>query len=489
VVAVLDSPNAQRRRLLKGAALTTLGAGLGIAVLVESSSAARRPGVFDVVVVGAGISGLTAARDLRQAGLTNIVVLEARDRVGGRSYTQDLGNGTYTDSGPTWIGPGQTAIQNLLRELEIGTIPNYYKGDSVYFVGGQVMRSSNEQPISDKGFFERINTLARTVPLDAPWSAPRAAEFDAMTYADYLATQTLSDDDRLGLDIAGQLTFGAKPQYLSFLYVLFYIHSAGSYQLLEASEGGAQQDRIEGGTQAVPKMLAAQLGSIVRLSQPVGRISSWSDDAKDVVRLETPSGVIEGRTVIMALSPSQASDIQFAPGLPPDRTKLMEHWPRGASAMKIGVAYETPFWRAKGLSGQVYSPDGPFLWGMDVSPADASKGQLMSLGFSAETPPKTSEQRKAQVLDVYAKCLGEEARNPTAYHEHDWSQEDYTRGCVSPLAPGTLTRFGKALRPANGRLIWAGTETSLVWMGYMDGAVRAGKAAALEALRSLAERA
>jgi monoamine oxidase len=482
---MIDSKRMRRRRFIQAAALSSAGIGLGLAARGASGEMNRKSGVFDVAIIGAGLSGLTAARDLRLAGLTNFVVLEARDRVGGRSYTQQLCNGVYSDSGPTWMGPGQTAIQNLLRELEIGTIANYYKGDSVYLVGGQPIRSSTDQPISDKGFFERIDALARTVPLEAPWSAERAVEFDAMTYADYLATQSISDDDRLGLDIAAQLTFGAHPQYLSLLYVLFYVQSAGGYALLESNEGGAQQDRIDGGTQAVAKKMAAALGSIVRLDQPVARISGWNGDAKDVVRLEVPSGIIEARNVIMALSPSQANDIRFAPGLPEDRASLMAHWPRGSNAIKIGVVYDTPFWRAKGLSGQVYSPDGPFLWGMDVSPADASKGQLMSLGFSAEAQPKTTEQRKALVLDAYARCLGDEALSPIGYLEHDWSQEDYTRGCVSPLAPGTLTRFGRALRPANGRLIWAGTETSLIWMGYMDGAVRAGKTAALEALRSL----
>ncbi len=297
--------------------------------------------------------------------------------------------------------------------------------------------------------------------------------------------RALSDDDRLGLDIAGQLTFGAKPKYLSFLYVLFYIHSAGGYELLESMEGGAQQDRIVGGTQAVPMKMAEELGSLVRLSQPVSQIVGWSGVGP--IKLETPSGAVEARAVILALSPSQATGIRFSPELPADRNALMEHWPRGSHAIKIGVAYETPFWRAKGLSGQVYSPDGPFLWGMDVSPADASKGQLMSFTLSAEVPPRTSEQRKTQILDAYAKCLGDEARAPIGYVEHDWSQEDFTRGCVSPLAPGILTGHGNALRPPNGRLIWAGTETSQIWMGYMDGAVRAGKNAALEALRSLAE--
>jgi monoamine oxidase len=477
----------RRRRFLKGAALSTVGMGLGITASVASRAATRGRDVLDVAIIGAGISGLTAARDLRLAGLDNIAVFEARNKVGGRTYTQNLGDtGLHTDAGATWIGPGQTAVQNLLRELDIGTIRNYYKGDIVIFAGGQATRDSSASPISNAAFIERINALARTVPIDAPWSAERATEYDAMTYADYLATQALSDDDRVGLELGAQLTFGAKPEYLSFLFVLFYTHSAGGYDLLESMEGGAQQDRIVGGTQAISKNLAEQLGSIVRLEQPVKSIGAWDGSTDDVVRMETSAGSIDARAVILALSPSQANEIQFVPALPKEKLGLMSHWPRSGHMIKIGIAFETPFWRAKGLSGEVFSPDGPFLFGMDVSPADGSKGQLMSFTMSADSPPKMSEERKARVIDAYALCLGPEARNPIAYTEYDWSQDEFTGGCVSPLGKGILTRFGKQLRPSNGRLIWSGTETSTIWMGYMDGAVRAGQRAALEALHTLA---
>ncbi len=476
-----------RRKLLQSAGLAVGGAMAMSGVAPRSHASAVSSGVFDVVVVGAGFSGLTAARDLVRAGVGNIAVLEARDRVGGRSWNQEPAPGLVADAGPTWVGPGQTAIHDLLRELGIGTIRNHDSGDIVVSVGGQVQRIPGKAPAFNEGLVERLDALALTVPLDAPWRAESAAQYDAMTYADYLGKQGLADEELLLVSIACQLTFGARPEDLSFLYILFYIHSADGYSRLESMEGGAQQDRIVGGTQAVPLRMAADLGPLVRLDHPVTLIDNWDPAPGATVRLHTPAGVVEARSVILALSPSQATGIRFAPALPVERAGLISHWPRSGSGIKVSVAYAMPFWRAKGLNGQVVCADGPIMWSADTSPADASKGQLMCFSSPiGDMPPRTGDERKAAILDLYAQCFGEEARNPIGYVEHDWSQETYTRGCVSPLTPGVLSRWGKALRVPNGRLVWAGTETAEIWMGYMDGAVRAGHRAALEALRALA---
>lgn len=481
-----------RRQLLQlGAAGTASAIGTRVPASGAASGGGRAPApaVFDVVVVGGGFSGMVAARDLKRAGLDNMLVLEARKRVGGRSYNMAVGDGLYSNAGPTWVGPGQTAIANLLRELGIATERNFDRGDAVLLLGGQTQRIPTQaSPVSDRSLIEELEALALTVPASAPWAAERAAEFDAMTFADFLATRQLSEMDQMSLRILTQLTFGAMPEDISFLYVLFYINSAGGYDLLESMEGGAQQDRIVGGTQSVPLRIARELGSIVRNGQPVSQISDWQPDASGPVRLETPDGEVRARAVIMALSPSQANDIMYAPALPPRRAGIMAHWPRGGSAIKVAAVYEKPFWREQGLSGQSYSPDGPYLWTVDVSPGHDSHGHLMSFTMSAAMPPMTSEQRRQAILEAHARCFGPQALSPIGYAELDWSQETYTRGCVSPLTKGVLTRYGSALRPPSGKLVWAGTETSDIWMGYMDGAVRAGQRAALEALGALSGR-
>ena len=442
--------------------------------------------VLHVAVVGAGFSGLAAARALRAAGLARIAVLEARDRVGGRVFNGHVAKGFPVELGGTWVGPGQWAVIDLAQELGIGLRPQFNKGDGYAIAEGQAMRvPTTVHPISNESFVARLDALAKTVPLDAPWTAPRAAEWDAMTYHDYLAGANLSAEDRATLDLMTVLSYGTLPDAMSFLHVLHYNHAAGGFNRLEAIEGGAQEQRVGGGSHVIALKMAEELGDIVRLSSPVTEIRGW--DKSGPVEIETAKGVVRARRAILALSPSQAAGIRFTPALPAAKTALIEAWPTASTAIKVFISYDSPFWRKQGLSGGVYNFGGVFLWAADASPDDESIGVLGTLGMSGDG--LTLAQRKAAILESLAKCFGPEAMKPTAYVEQDWGRETYTRGCVSPLAKGVLTRHGTALRAPTGRLLWAGTETATIWTGYLDGAVRAGRRAADEALAALAQEA
>jgi monoamine oxidase len=440
--------------------------------------------VLDVAVVGAGFSGLAAARSLRATGLARIAVLEARDRVGGRVFNGHVAKGFPVELGGTWVGPGQWAVIDLAQELGIELRPQFNKGDSYAIVGGEAMRvPTTAHPISNESFVANLDALAKTVPIDAPWTAPRAAEWDAMTYNDYLAGAKLSAEDRAMLDVATFLSYGALPDAISFLHVLYYNHAAGGFNRLEAVEGGAQEQRVVGGSHVIALKMAEELGDIVRLSSPVTEIRGW--DRSRPVEIETATGVVKARRSILALSPSQAAGIRFTPGLPAAKIALIEAWPTASTGIKVFISYDSPFWRKQGLSGSVYNFGGVFLWAADASPDDESIGVLGTLGPSRDG--LTSARRKAAILESLAKCFGPETLKPTADVEQDWALETYTRGCVSPLAKGVLTRHGAALRPPTGRLHWAGTETATIWTGYLDGAIRAGRRAAGEVLAALVQ--
>ena len=473
----------ERRRFLKLG--TAAAAALATAPLFGCVSRRARHGddVLDVVVIGAGFSGLVAARLLAEAGVTRLAVLEARDRVGGRVYNQQVDYAHPVEMGAAWVGPGQWAVIDLAQELGLALRPQFNQGDTFAIVDGRPMRvPTTASPITNKSFMRMLDTMARTVPVEAPWTAPRAAEWDATTYADQLATMSLSDSDRATVTLATMLTYGARPEALSFLYVLAYIRAAGGFARLESVEGGAQESRIVGGTQTIALAMASQLGAVVRLSSPVSAIRRWNDAR--LVEIDTPKGTIKARRVVMALSPSQAAGISFEPALPASKAGLIAAWPTSGSAVKAFASYETPFWRKKGLSGNIYDFGGVFSWAADASPDDGAIGVLGTLALS--DPRFTPEQRQKETLAAFAKCFGPQALRPTAYVEFDWSQDAFTRGCVSPLEKGVLTRHGAALRESTGRLSWAGTETATIWTGYMDGAVRAGRRAAVEALAAFA---
>ncbi|MBN9533286.1 MAG: FAD-dependent oxidoreductase [Alphaproteobacteria bacterium] len=470
-----------RRKLLQLGAVGTASFASGVLASVGASKA--NADVLDIVVIGAGISGLSAGWELKKSGIKSFAVIEARDRVGGRTFNETV-NGQPVDAGATWIGPGQTAMYDLCRELGLEVFGANWKGDYLLVNGGDVMRMPGppSAPIQNPALAAKVEALAKTVPLGEPWKAPDAAKLDATTFAQYLKAEGMPDEELGVLNPFSALTFGANADQMSMLYVLHYIHAAGSYALLEDMEGGAQQDRIKDGSQAVSLALSERLGDAVRLGHAVNAIAGWDGDG--LITIETSKGTIKTRRVILALSPSQAAEIAFSPALPPARQAILDGWPRDGSGFTMHFGYKTPFWRKAGLSGLAIElqNNAPTLIA-DLSPEDGSTGIIKMLGVAGVGG--TPAARKDATLRVLIKCFGPEAANPTEWVFQDWSKEQFTRGCVSPVGPGFLSKLDIRLDAPTGALHWAGTETATIWMGYMDGAVRAGRRAAVETLGSL----
>jgi len=443
--------------------------------------------VLDVAIIGAGLAGLTAARDLRRAGCESFVVLEARDRVGGRTLNHDLGKGYFSEAGGQWIGPGQTAVADLARELGVGTFPTYWQGETTLLAAGARASIDTGGGFgTDPKIAHELEKLAKSVPSGAPWKSPRAAEFDSMSVGDWLAKKNIAPEDQIGWSTGLAITGGSSPARISLLHWLSMVNSAEcNYDRLEAVKGGAQETRISGGSQILSIKMAEALGGKVRLSSPVLRIENWQDGP---VAIHTPQGVIRARSVIMALSPPLCQQIAFDPPLPEKRREMQRRWPAFAPGRKTSHVYKKPFWRDKGLNGWIFQPKGPVLWAYDNSPEDQSFGVINAFVHISMLPsdPKAAE---AELSRIYAQAFGEEALHPVSYHEHDWRKADkWTLTCVSPMPPGFLTKYGEALHPPAGRLIWSGTETADIWSGYMDGAVRSGHQAALQALQAVAGR-
>lgn len=441
--------------------------------------------IVQVAIVGAGIAGLTAARDLDRAGCNSFVVLEARDRVGGRTVNHDLGDGYVAEGGGQWIGPGQTAVSDLARELGLATFETYYEGKTVILDGN--MRDEADASLSaaagSSPAVTHLNQLASGVPSGSPWEAKGAAALDKVTLAEWLAEQEIGPEEAFSLGRSTLLSYGAPPESLSLLYYLSVVNSSDcSVQRLESIKGGAQESRLVGGSQALSLKMAEALGSKVQLSSPVRKAVGWDTDT---VELHTDRGVVRARQVIMALNPALCDNIQFDPPLPPGRAELQRQWPRNGRIRKVALVYPRPFWREAGFNGQVLQVDGPILWSCDNSPPDGSIGALLVFVRPDDVPQ--DEKRAEQLLStIMAQALGDEALHPTQFHDVDWSTvDDWSLTCTMPLPPGLATSLGRYLRPAVGRLIWSGTETAEIWASAMDGAVRSGHAAALQSLAAL----
>ncbi len=442
----------------------------------------------DVLVVGAGLSGLVTATELERAG-ASVAVLEARDRVGGKTCTVEL-DGCVVDLGAHWIGPGQDRMYALAAAAGLRVVRQDLAGEFTYLVRGRVRRTASEAPalrphaLADLAQgVARLDRLARRVPLDAPWDAPGAAALDRRTLADWRRT-LVSAETRSLLDVVARVVWGAEPHELSLLYVAGYLAQAGGFEPLISNSGGAQQDHILGGTQPIAEHLARALAGPVLLDAPVRALAQDGSG----VRIVTDAGEHRAARAVVALAPALLTSITFDPPLPTDRALLAQRMPMGQTT-KVVAAYERPFWRDDGQNGIGALDRGPVTYVADTSPEDGHRGMLTGfvVGDAARRYRRLGERaRRAWALRACARLFGPAALRPLAVAELDWAAEEWSRGAPTGIASaGVLTGVGHALREPHGRVAFAGTETARSWTGYMEGAAEAGERAARETLGAL----
>jgi monoamine oxidase len=440
--------------------------------------------------VGAGLAGLVAARRLTAAGAT-VVVLEARDRVGGRTLNEPLGDGQVVEVGGQWIGPTQDRLAALAREVGVETFPTHVTGERLIEYGGEVRRYVGSVPKLGAGVLAdiqqaqiKLDRLARKVPLEAPWEAPNAARLDSQTFWSWMRRNVYTRGGRSLIEIATEAVWAAEPAELSLLHVLFYIHSAGRFELLLETDGGAQQDRFVGGSQLVSIKAAEELGDALELSAPVRAIAH----SPDGVVVTADELEVHARRAIVAIPPVLCGRIAYDPPLPGYRDQLTQRMPQG-SVIKCLAVYERPFWRDQGLSGEATSEVGPAKLVFDNTPPSGSPGILVAFLEGArarEYGRLRAPERREAIVRGLARLFGQDAASPDRFIERSWADEEWTRGCYGcHMPPGGWTQFGPALRAPIGPIHWAGAETATVWNGYMDGAVQSGERAADDVLSGL----
>lgn len=436
----------------------------------------------DVIVVGAGLSGLVAASRLVEQG-KSVLVLEARDRVGGRTWSVPVGGASF-DLGGQWIGPGQTRVYALARELGLETFRTYDRGrklvvlsDRVRSYRGTIPRLSLVELLALGRAYARIEVGSHRVAREAPRAARTAAALDALSAEDVLGR--LPDNARDVIGAALRTVFGAEPAQVSALFFYFYVRASGGLFNLIGVKGGAQERRFVRGAQALSLELASRLGERVILSSPALAIGQRADG----IEVKTPAARYSARRAVVAVPPPLRSKIQFEPALPQEHVALHARMPMGATT-KVLALYPAPFWRERGLSGEAVFAKGPLSVAFDNTSHDDRQAALV--GFvvgddSRHLAERPAEQRRELVLASLARAFGDAARSPTDYVEQDWSTEAWTGGCpVASFGPRAMLELGSHLRAPVGRIHWAGTETATESPGYMDGAVSAGERAAHE---------
>lgn len=444
----------------------------------------------DVIVVGAGPSGLTAAWRLKQAGLS-VQVLEARDRVGGRTWTDTI-DGAVLEIGGQWVSPDQSALLALLEELGLETYSRYRDGESVYLApDGSRTRFTGEMfpaPAHTVAEMERlievVDRLVAEIDVAAPWAHPRARELDTISFHHWLRAR--SDDEEacnnVGLFVAGGML--TKPAHaFSTLQALLMAASAGSFSNL-VDDNFILDKRVIGGMQQVSELLAERLSDDVLLNAPV-RTIRWDQDS---VQVEADGVTVTGRRVVMAVPPNLYSRVSFDPSLPRRQHQMHQHQSLGL-VIKVHAVYESPFWRQDGLSGTGFGAAELIQEVYDNTNHGDSRGTLV--GFISDEKADrvfalSADERRAEVLASLARYLGPAALEPVVYYESDWGSEEWTRGAYAASYDlGGLHRYGADQLTPVGPIHWSSSDLAAEGYQHVDGAVRMGQYTAEKLLADL----
>jgi monoamine oxidase len=441
-----------------------------------------------VVVVGAGLAGLAAARRLVARG-HEVVVVEARERVGGRTEGLVLADGTPLELGGQWLGEGHTRMYELAGELGLSTFRTWNDEGRLLLE----LRGKRSTMTPRKGAVPRISPfaladlaqglarfarLAARTDLERPWLTPGAQVLDGQTWESWIRRNLRTTAGRAYFHVACEAVWAAQASDISLLHALFYTHSNADLETLLAVDRGAQQDRVVGGSVLVADAMAAALGERVVLGRPVRRIEQDDHEVRVTAR---DGSQYRGDTAIVTLPPTLAGRLEYDPPLPSWRDQLTQRMPAG-SVIKAYAVYPEPFWRQDGLNGQAAADTGPVKVTFDNSPPSGTPGVLMGFleGSQARIWARRSQaDRREAVIGSFVRYFGQAAARPAQYAERDWMAEEFTRGCYGAhVAPGVWTSYGEAWRAPAGRIHWAGTEYAPQWNGYMEGAVRSGETTA-----------
>ncbi|AOT02942.1 flavin monoamine oxidase family protein [Arthrobacter sp. U41] len=445
----------------------------------------------DVVIVGAGPAGLTAARELKKAGLS-VAVLEARDRVGGRTWT-DVIDGAMLEIGGQWVSPDQTELLALLDELGLKTYSRYREGESVYIGshGQRTLYTGDTFPVSETTAAEMdkltalLDSLAAEIGPTEPWAHPKARELDTISFHHWLRANSSDEEacNNIGLFIAGGML--TKPAHaFSALQAVLMAASAGSFTHL-TDEDFILDKRVVGGMQQVSVLLAAELGDDVVLDSPV-RTINWAPSSAGETEENTAGqrvtaiserATVTARFVIMAVPPNLYSRVSFNPPLPRRQHQMHQHQSLGL-VIKVHAVYSTPFWREDGLSGTCFGAGALVQEVYDNTNHEDPRGTLV--GFVSDEKADavfelSAEERRRAILESIAGFLGDKALDPEVYYESDWGSEEWTRGAyASSYDLGGLHRYGKDQHAPVGPIYWSSSDLAAEGYQHVDGAIRMG---------------
>ncbi|MBX7126062.1 MAG: flavin monoamine oxidase family protein [Cyclobacteriaceae bacterium] len=445
----------------------------------------------DVLIVGGGFSGLAAARTLHQHN-RSWMLLEARERLGGRTQTHTFADGTYADVGGQWIGPTQDRMYALAKEHQISWYDTYNEGKNILDLKGRLREYTGLIPKMDvlsllniDWLLKKLERMATQINVAQPWATTNAAAWDRISLEAFVRKHSWTSACYKVVRAGLETVYACELNEVSLLHALFYIRSGTNLNCLLSIENGAQQHRITGGMQPLAEKMASDWMDRIRFKHAVTSITQTADG----VEVKGDGFSMKARKLIISIPPVLIRDIDFTPALPLMKQQILEKISMGIVGKVIAV-YPQPFWRQRGYSGQVVADEqSPFQTLFDSSPDQGAYGVLLAFCIANRARSFFSmdeSARKQLALETFTRYFGPEAATPQQYLDHCWAEEAWSGGCYAGVYPtGAWTNFRNELAQPTGAIHWAGTETADVWYGYIEGAVRAGERAAAEVLQSM----
>ncbi|TVP45316.1 MAG: FAD-dependent oxidoreductase [Mongoliibacter sp.] len=445
----------------------------------------------DVIIIGAGFSGLAAAKTLHAQHIS-FVLLEARDRIGGRVYTKRFENGKYLDFGGQWIGPGQDKMYALCEEYGIEIYETYNQGRHILDLNGKIKKYKGLIPRLDifsllnlDWLMRKLESMAKEITSSSPWNHPKASTWDQLNLEDFIRKHSYTKTCRKVINIALETVFASKLKEISLLHALFYFKSGRNLNTLINIQDGAQQHRIVGGMQGLAEKITAPFQEHIYYNHAVKEVRSFDNE----IWVRGDGFELKAKKLIMAIPPPLARDIQFHPQLAASKSGLLQKLEMGTVG-KCFMVYKEPFWRKEGFSGQAFADENsPFQSIFDSSPKDGEYGVILAFTIADRAEQffkKTKKEREKSLLDKLVDYFGEKAASPLFYEDFTMTDEKWSKGCYAALYPtNAWTKYEDALSMGENSVFWAGTEASPEWYGYIEGAVRSGETAARNVISSL----
>jgi len=426
----------------------------------------------DCVVVGAGLSGLYAARHLARAGV-KVVVFEAAERLGGRVDSCRADQRYAYDRGAQWISNDQPRMMALAQEAGIALHPTFRRGAVLVAQGNGFRR--HKYAGGELSIVARIDLAIALIRLTRRLRAiarANSAESDDLSVDRLIHRTTNTDAAATYLSNLVAAAYCSEATQISALELAHQLKSVGGIRALS----NAEQWIVSRGASQFVDWLASDIRQVIRMSSKVTAIEQGNEFAT----VTAGNATFRCQTVILAIAPHLYRHIAFSPQLPDSRTKVLGRFVRGHVVKSVAI-FEKPWWRQMGLSGMVVNPGSPFPLVIDSGATNDSPGVLVCLSTGSAAlvlEPKSEAERTHLYLSYLSEAFASAPPEPIAVESRDWFHEPFAEGGYASFRGLHGWRLGDSVFHPHGRIHFAATETAHAWRSYMEGAVNAGFQAA-----------